>query len=185
MKHLLLAGVCFCILGVAVSTAKAMDQNIYSFTMKTIDGQEKSLADYQGKALLVVNTASHCGYTPQYASMEKLYGQYKDKGFEILAFPANNFGAQEPGTNQEIQMFCTTNFGTTFPLFSKISVKGEDSHPLYKYLTGISGFEGPITWNFNKFLIAPDGSVVARFDSGTDPLDAALVRKLKEVLPKG
>lgn len=159
-------------------------ENVHSFTVKTIDGTEKSLADYKGKALLVVNTASKCGYTKQYASLEKLYEQYRDKGFEVLAFPANNFGGQEPGSDPEIKEFCLLKYKTTFPIFSKVSVKGGDITPLYMYLTTQSGFDGDIKWNFNKFLVDPDGKVVARFDSPVDPLDGQVVAKLEEILPK-
>lgn len=157
--------------------------NIYSFTMKTIDDQEKSLADYKGKVLLVVNTASKCGFTPQYAGLEKLYEKYKARGFEILAFPANNFMGQEPGNNSEIKEFCSLKFHTTFPLFSKISVKGKDVHPLYAYLTHDTDFKGTIGWNFNKFLIDSQGRVVARFGSTTDPLSKDLISKLEAALP--
>ena len=158
-------------------------QNVHSFTIKTIAGNEKSLADYKGKALLLVNTASRCGFTPQYKSMEELYQKYKDRGFEILAFPANNFMNQEPGGDKEIQELCSLKFHTTFPLFSKISVRGGDIHPLYKYLTTESGFDGPIKWNFNKFLVNAEGYVAARFDSSTDPMSAKLVQELDKALP--
>jgi glutathione peroxidase len=160
------------------------DQNIYSFTMKNIDGEDVSLADYKGKAVLIVNTASKCGYTPQYSGLEKLYQQYKDRGFEILAFPANNFMGQEPGSDQEIKSFCQLKYKTTFPVFAKSSVKGADINPLYQYLTTQSGFTGPIKWNFNKFLVGADGQVVARFDSGVDPMAAELVAQVEKVLPK-
>ena len=158
-------------------------QNIYSFRVKTVEGGEKSLDDYKGKALLVVNTASRCGFTPQYKSLEALYQKYKDRGFEVLAFPANNFMNQEPGGDQEIQEFCSLKFHTTFPLFSKISVKGGDIHPLYKYLTTESGFNGAIKWNFNKFLVDSQGRVAARFASNTDPMAAELVQELEKLLP--
>ena len=157
---------------------------IYAFTMKTIDGREQLLAVYRGKALLVVNTASRCGFTPQYRSLEALYERYRERGFEILAFPANNFRSQEPGTDPEIKQFCELTYHVTFPLFSKISVKGDDLHPLYRYLTTAAGFNGPITWNFNKFLISPEGWVVARYDSQIDPLDPMLVSQLEAVLPR-
>ena len=157
--------------------------NLYSFAMKTIDGKEQKFSDYKGKALLIVNTASQCGFTPQYKSMETLYEQYKDQGLEVLAFPANNFKGQEPGTDEEIKDFCWRNYKTTFPLFAKISVAGDDMHPLYRYLTTQSGFDGPITWNFNKFLVDPNGKVVARFDSKVDPLAADVVEELEKILP--
>jgi len=156
------------------------DKNIYSFTMKTIDGNEKALADYKGKTLLIVNTASKCGFTPQYKSMQALYEKYKEKGFEILAFPANNFMGQEPGPNEEIKKFCELKYKTTFPLFSKISVKGKDIHPLYQYLTAEPGFNGDIAWNFNKFLIAPDGKVVARFGSKEDPMSETVITEIEK-----
>ena len=158
-------------------------KEIYSFTVTTIDGQPKSLNDYKGKALLIVNTASRCGFTPQYRSMEALYEKYKNSGFEILAFPANNFRNQEPGSDAEIKNFCALNYKTTFPVFSKISVKGDDIHPLYAYLTGAAGFEGPIKWNFNKFLVDPKGNIVARFDSPVDPLSADVTSRLEKILP--
>lgn len=165
--------------GEASMTAK----NIYTFTMKTIDGNEKNLGDFKGKVLLIVNTASFCGFTPQYKGLEALYERYKTRGFEILAFPANNFGAQEPGTDPEIKTFCETKYKVTFPLFSKISVKGGDMHPLYQHLTGTPGKSGPISWNFNKFLISPSGDVTARFDSRVDPLSVELTGELEKVLP--
>ena len=159
------------------------ETNIYSFIMKTIDGQEKTLGDYKGKALLIVNTASKCGFTPQYAGLEKLYEKYKGRGFEILAFPANNFMGQEPGDNKEIKEFCSLKFHTTFPLFSKINVKGKEIDPLYAYLTRDTDFKGDIGWNFNKFLVSPDGKVVARFGSTADPMSKDLVSKLEAILP--
>jgi glutathione peroxidase len=156
---------------------------IYDFTMKTIDGKNQSLADFKGKAVLIVNTASLCGHTPQYRSLETLYKQYKDQGFVVLAFPENNFKNQEPGTNEDIEKFCDLKYHVTFSLFSKISVKGNDIAPLYLYLTTQSGFNGPITWNFNKFLINPEGQVVARFDSKIDPLDPQVVAEIRKSLP--
>jgi glutathione peroxidase-family protein len=156
---------------------------IYSFTMRTIDGKDKSLADFKGKAVLIVNTASLCGHTPQYRSLETLYKQYKDQGFVVLAFPENNFKNQEPGTDAEIEKFCDLKYHVTFPVFSKISVKGDDIASLYLYLTTQSGFNGPITWNFNKFLINPQGQVVARFDSKIDPLDSQVVTEIRKSLP--
>jgi glutathione peroxidase len=171
------------VLGIA-ATASAGDAGVQAFTLNLNDGTPKKLADYKGKALLVVNTASKCGYTKQYAPMEQLYQKYKDRGFEVLAFPANNFMGQEPGTNEEIRAFCTAKFNTTFPLFAKISVKGDDIHPFYKYLTTLPGFEGDISWNFNKFLVDPNGKVVARFGTKVDPMSEEVTKKLEEVLPK-
>jgi glutathione peroxidase len=159
-------------------------KGVHDFSAKTIEGKDQALADYKGKALLIVNTASRCGFTPQYKSLQALYDQYQSKGLEILAFPANDFMSQEPGTDTEIKKFCTLKYNVSFPLFSKIHVKGGDMHPLYRYLTEGSEFRGPISWNFNKFLVAPDGRVVARFDSTVDPLSTELVKKVTEVLPK-
>jgi glutathione peroxidase len=161
----------------------AAREGIYAFTVKTIDGKEKSLADYRGRALLIVNTASLCGFTPQYRAMEALYGRFRKQGLEVLAFPANNFMNQEPGSDRAIREFCTTKYNVTFPLFGKISVKGKDIHPLYAWLTTKSGFPGDITWNFNKFMVDPSGRVVARYDSKTDPLALNLVRDLMKILP--
>ena len=157
--------------------------NIYSIPVKTIDGKRKNLSKYRGKTLLIVNTASFCGYTPQYKGMEDLYQKYKDQGLEVLAFPANNFKNQEPGSNAEIKDFCFREYKTTFPLFAKISVAGGDIHPLYQYLTAESGFNGPISWNFNKFVISPEGKVIARFDSKITPLDPQLVSTVEQNLP--
>ncbi|MGH7486914.1 MAG: glutathione peroxidase, partial [bacterium] len=167
----------------AASKGGAKPRTVLDFSAVTIDGTKEALSTYKGKALLIVNTASKCGYTPQYEGLEALYQKYRDRGFEVLAFPANNFGAQEPGTNDEIKTFCSTTYKTTFPLFSKISVKGKDIDPLYTYLTHDSGFKGDITWNFNKFLVAPDGKVVARFDSKIEPLSKELTTKLETILP--
>jgi len=156
---------------------------IHQFTVKTIDGKTRSLADYRGKTLLVVNTASKCGNTPQYKGLEALYDKYRARGFEVLAFPANNFMGQEPGTDAQIAEFCQLNYQVSFPLFSKISVKGKDVAPLYAWLTKDSGFPGDIGWNFAKFLVGPDGKVVARFDPRTQPEDPKLVAALEAALP--
>ena len=158
-------------------------KGVYSFSMKMIDGTMKSLADYRGKVLLIVNTASQCGYTKQYATLEKLFLANKDNGFVILGFPSNDFGEQEPGTDEEIQTFCSTKFNVTFDMFSKIGVKGEEMHPLYAYLTRESGQNGDITWNFNKFLVNRDGEVVARFGQKLDPMSDE-IRGLVESLTK-
>ena len=159
--------------------------SIHDFKVKTIDGKEASLSQYKGKALLIVNTASECGYTPQYAGLEALYEKYRDRGFAVLGFPSNDFGAQEPGTNAEIKKFCELRYKTTFPLFSKIPVKGPDADPLYKYLTALPGKQGGVvTWNFNKFLVSPDGKVIEHFDSRVEPMSPELTAKLESVLPK-
>ena len=166
----------------ATAKGKPVSRTLHEFKVRTIDGKSRSLAEYKGKALLVVNTASKCGFTPQYKGLEALYEKYRERGFEVLAFPANNFMGQEPGSDAEIAQFCELNYKTTFPLFSKISVKGKDIAPLYSWLTTESGFDGDIGWNFTKFLVGPDGKVVARFDLRTAPLDDKLVSKLEETL---
>jgi glutathione peroxidase len=155
---------------------------IYKFTMKTIDGQDRPLSSYRGKVLLLVNVASKCGFTPQYDSLEELYKRYKDKGFVVLGFPANEFGAQEPGTDADIKAFCGLKYGVTFDMFSKIVVKGAAIHPLYEFLTTKAGHNGEIPWNFSKFLVAKDGSVAERFGPDADPFDANVVAKIEELL---
>lgn len=167
----------------AVSGARTMTRTLHDFTVRTIDGKDRALALYKGRTLLVVNTASRCGFTSQYAGLEALAEKYRARGFEVLAFPANNFMGQEPGTDAEIAQFCELNYRTSFPLFSKISVRGKDIAPLYAWLTKESGFTGDIGWNFTKFLVGPDGRVVARFDSRTDPRDPKLVAALEAALP--
>ncbi len=155
---------------------------IYQFMLNNIDGQPVDLKRYQGKVLLLVNTASFCGNTPQYDGLQTLYEQYQAKGFEILAFPANNFGKQEPGTDEEIKSFCYTKYALDFPLFSKISVKGEDTHPLYQYLTKESPFPGEIEWNFQKFLVDRHGKVIARYRPGLKPLSQQIVTGIEQAL---
>jgi len=155
------------------------------FTVKTIDGKEQKLSDYKGKVVLLVNVASKCGLTPQYTALESTYEKYKDKGFVIIGFPANNFGSQEPGTNEEIKQFCTGKYNVTFPMMSKISVKGDDKHPLYKFLTeGKAGedFAGDIEWNFAKFLVDRNGNVIARFGSRTTPDSPQLTAAVEKAL---
>ena len=155
---------------------------VYDFMLNDIDGKPISLDQFRGKVLLLVNTASFCGNTPQYTDLEKLYEQYRAKGFEILAFPANNFGQQEPGTNEEIKTFCHTKYSLTFPLFSKISVKGNDKHPLYRYLTEQSPFPGEVEWNFQKYLVDRSGKVIARYHHRTKPLAPEVVQDVERVL---
>ena len=162
--------------------AKVPDAKLYSFVMKDIDGKDKKLSDYKGKALLLVNVASLCGNTPQYKGLEALYQKYHKQGFEILGFPANDFGHQEPGTNSENKQFCDTNFHVTFPMFSKIDVKGDKIDPLYHYLTTETAFKGDIEWNFGKFLVGRDGSILARFTPKTQPDDKALLAALEKDL---
>lgn len=152
---------------------------VYTFKLKTIDGKDFSLAKYKGKKLLIVNTASKCGFTPQYAELQKLADQYKDK-VVVVGFPANNFGGQEPGTNSEVKEFCQKNFGVTFPLSSKVSVKGDDIDPLFKYLTTEPNpdFTGEIKWNFEKFLIEENGKLIHRYRSTTKPLSDEITKAL-------
>jgi glutathione peroxidase len=151
---------------------------------QTINGDTMTLADFGGKVVLVVNVASKCGSTPQYAGLETLYEKYSADGFVVIGFPANNFKNQEPGTNEEIQNFCSTTYGVTFPLMSKISVLGKDIHPLYRYLTENGDPPGDITWNFNKFLIDKQGNIAARFDTKVTPNDSDLVAKIEALLKK-
>ena len=153
---------------------------VHEITVKNMAGEEQKLESYQGKVLLIVNVASRCGYTPQYKPLQELHEAYQERGLVVMGFPANNFGGQEPGSNQEIQTFCETKFGVTFPMFEKISVKGADQHPLYRTLTGE---QGDVTWNFNKFLVSPDGKVVKRFDSGVDPMGQELRTAIEQLLP--
>jgi glutathione peroxidase len=156
---------------------------VYDFSARTIDGKARKLSDYKGKVLLVVNTASQCGFTPQYKGLEALYKKYKSKGFAVLGFPSNQFGQQEPGPESEIAEFCEMNYGVTFPMFSKVDVNGDAAHPLFKYLTttkkGLLGSEG-IKWNFTKFLIGKDGEVIERYAPTTKPED--LERDVDEAL---
>jgi glutathione peroxidase len=183
------------LLFVAATTLKAWPGNdspkgekqpmIYTFALKSIDGKEVNLSQYRGKTLLLVNVASQCGYTPQYEGLQKIYSKYKDRGLVVLGFPANNFGAQEPGTDQEIKTFCSTRYNVTFPMFSKISVKGPDQHPLYQYLTNAGTnpkFAGEIKWNFNKFLIDKQGNITARFDSKDAPESETVVGAIEKAL---
>ncbi|HQC53128.1 MAG TPA: glutathione peroxidase [Lentisphaeria bacterium] len=160
-------------------------QTVHDFSAKSHDGKDIALADYKGKVLLIVNVASKCGFTAQYEGLQKLYEKYQDQGMVILGFPANDFLGQEPGTNDEIQQFCKLNYGVTFPVFAKISVKGKDIHPIYAYLTSKETnpeFGGAISWNFNKFLIGRDGKVLARFGSRTKPEDKKLVEAIEQAL---
>ncbi len=162
-----------------------MIESIYQIVATNIDGKPFSLSEYKGKVVLIVNVASRCGFTPQYEGLEKIYLKYKDKGFVILGFPANNFLGQEPGTDEEIKTFCSLKYNVTFPMFSKISVKGNDINPLYAYLTGKDTdpeFSGNITWNFNKFLIDRNGKIVNRFDSKITPEDPNLTGDVEKYL---
>lgn len=152
-------------------------QSIYDFKVKSLTGAELKLADYKGKKMLIVTTASKCGYTPQYAGLEKLYEEMKDKGLVIIGFPANEFGKQEPGSNEEIASFCEVNYGVTFPMAAKSVVKGDDISPLFDYLTNEAeklGFTDPIKWNFTKFLMDGEGKLVSVFPSKVDPMSEEL-----------
>jgi len=157
-----------------------MSNSIYEFTLNNIDGQPTPLKSFQGKVVLLVNVASQCGYTPQYAGLESLYEKYKDRGFVIVGVPANNFGGQEPGTNEEIKTFCTRKYNVTFPMMSKVSVKGSDITPLYGYLTAAKG--GDVKWNFTKFLIGKDGQVIDRFESKVTPDSPELAAAIDQAL---
>lgn len=182
-----------------------MTNDIYEIPVKTIDGQETNLGAYKDKVLLVVNVASKCGLTPQYAGLEKLYENYRDRGFEVLGFPANNFMGQEPGTEEEIKSFCDTNYNVQFPLFSKISVKGDDRHELYRHLTetkpetdvndggleeNLKGYgstrsePSEVLWNFEKFLVGKNGEIAARFAPDVQPDDRRLTEKIEAELAK-
>lgn len=180
--------------------------SIYSYDVETIKGEQVSMEQFKGKVLVVVNTASKCGFTPQYSDLQKLYEQYKDQGLEILGFPSNQFGEQEPGANSDVQSFCEINYGVTFPLFSKIDVRDETAHPLFRYLTEQAPFDGfntneasgkmlnaflteklphflegnAIKWNFTKFLIDREGNVVKRFESTDEPL--AMTADIEQLL---
>lgn len=155
--------------GVAGAASKPTMHTLYDFKVKRADGHEAALSAYKGKVVLLVNTASRCGFTPQYQALEAIHRQFGARGFTVLAFPANDFMGQEPGSDQEIQKFCTDKYATTFPVFAKISVRGSAMPPLYAWLTKDTGFAGDIPWNFTKFLIGPDGRVVARFNPMTKP----------------
>jgi glutathione peroxidase len=164
--------------------ASEEEKMIYDFSVKSIDGKEVQLKDYKGKVLLIVNTASKCGFTPQYKDLQEIYQKYKEKGLLILGFPANDFGQQEPGNNPEIKEFCSLNYQVDFPLFEKISVKGESQHPLFKFLTEQKNpdFTGEIKWNFEKILIGRDGQLLRRFRSKVKPSDSEMVEAIETAL---
>jgi glutathione peroxidase len=159
--------------------------SVLAFQVQDIDGKTVDLSKYKGEVLLIVNTASQCGYTPQYEGLERIYEKFKDRGFEVLAFPANEFGHQEPGTNPEIKSFCSSKYNVTFPLFSKIVVKGNGIHPLYQFLTSRETdpkFHGAIPWNFAKFLVNRKGEVIARFEPGDEPESAKVAKAIETAL---
>jgi len=168
-----------------LATMEPIPTSIYDFKLPNIEGQEISFDQYKGKVLVLVNVASRCGYTPQYADLQQFYDEYKDRGVVVMGFPANNFGGQEPGSNEEIQEFCTSKFSVTFPMFSKISVRGDDMHPLYTYLTekdhnGV--MDSDVSWNFNKYIIDREGRLVHHFKSGVNPSDDKFRTSIEELL---
>jgi glutathione peroxidase len=169
-----------------VASAHAAPKSIYDFTLPLLNGKDAPLASYKGKVVLVVNVASRCGFTPQYTALEATYEKYKDQGFVIIGFPANNFGGQEPGTNEEIAKFCTGKYNVTFPVYGKISVKGDDQAPLYSYLTKDANpsVAGDIKWNFTKFLVDRDGHVVERFESAVTPDSPEVIAAIEAQLKK-
>ncbi|HEX9334337.1 MAG TPA: glutathione peroxidase [Pseudonocardiaceae bacterium] len=161
--------------------------SVYDIELTTLAGEPTTLAGLRGKAMLIVNVASQCGLTPQYGGLERLQERYADRGFSVVGFPSNNFGNQEPGTAEEIQTFCSTTYGVTFPMMAKIDVNGPDRHPLYQELVQVpdaDGATGDVQWNFEKFLVDPDGTVVGRFRPRTEPEDTDVVKALEAVLPK-
>ncbi|QDU37285.1 Hydroperoxy fatty acid reductase gpx1 [Maioricimonas rarisocia] len=188
-RNLLLAACILTLsLGQFVAAESQKDSKVddaLSFKMESLTGDEVDLSKYRGKVVLMVNVASECGATPQYAPLQGLYSKYKDKGLVVLGFPCNQFGSQEPGTSQEIRQFCTANYGVTFPMFAKINVNGEEAAPLYKYLTSKETnpkHAGPIGWNFEKFLIDRDGNVVERFPTPVDPASDDVVEAIEREL---
>jgi glutathione peroxidase len=163
--------------------AASAAESLYDISLKDIDGKPTSLKAYKGQVLLIVNVASKCGYTPQYAGLEKLQQDFKDKGFTVLGFPCNQFGGQEPGTSEQIKQFCSSKYQVTFPLFEKLEVNGPDRHPLYSALAGKSSpFPGNIKWNFSKFVVGRDGTILKRFDSATKPGSPELVQAVETAL---
>ena len=179
MKKLLLFAA---LVGMSVMAA---EKSVYDFTLNSIDGQPTPLSSFKGKVVLLVNVASRCGFTPQYSALESSYEKYKDRGFVIVGIPANNFGGQEPGTNEEIKTFCTAKYHVTFPMMAKVSVKGGDITPLYQFLTDKSlhpDTGGDIGWNFTKFLVGPDGKVIARFDSKVEPDSPEMTSAIEKAL---
>lgn len=162
---------------------RAETPRLDTIPLRDIDSKETTLQPYTGKVLLIVNVASECGYTPQYAGLEALWRKYRDRGLVVLGFPCNDFGEQEPGSNADIKKFCTSRYEVTFPMFEKIHVKGAEQHPLYGALTGTAaGFPGEVQWNFGKFLVSRDGKLLARYDSDTEPESATLADAIEKAL---
>jgi glutathione peroxidase len=176
----LLLGLVILLMGASLFAASS----IYDFTLPSIDGKPAPLANYKGKVVLLVNVASRCGFTPQYTALESTYEKYKDQGFVILGFPANNFGSQEPGTNAEIKTFCQSKYSVTFPMYGKVSVKGDDQTPLYQYLTKEANptVAGDIKWNFTKFLVDRNGKVVARFEPDVTPDSPQITAEIEKLV---
>lgn len=177
MRYLVI-GLLFCLSLLAATS-------VYDFSLNSIDGQPAPIAAYKGKVLLLVNVASKCGFTPQYKALEALYEKYKDQGLVVIGFPANNFMAQEPGTNEEIKTFCSRTYNVTFPMYSKISVKGDDKAPIYQFLTDKTANPntgGEIQWNFTKFLVGKDGTVIARFEPKVKPDSPEVVSAIEKAL---
>ncbi len=182
MKSLCLLLTTCCILLMSASLF-ADDAKLYTIPLKDIDGKDTTLKTYAGKPLLVVNVASKCGYTSQYTGLEAVWRKYKDQGLVVLGFPSNDFGGQEPGTNEEIKQFCSSKFDVTFPMFDKVTVKGDGQSPLYTALTGPeSPVPGPVKWNFGKFLIGRDGKIIARYDSKVAPESPELTQAIEAAL---
>ncbi|KHE92151.1 MAG: Hydroperoxy fatty acid reductase gpx1 [Candidatus Scalindua brodae] len=169
-------------LGVIAFAQNVESSQFYDIEVESIEGKTYTLSEYQGKVVLIVNTASKCGYTPQYKTLQSLYEQYKGKGLVVLGMPCNQFGSQEPGTEAEIKKFCELNYGVTFPLLKKADVRGPNQHPLYQYLLKESSSSKDISWNFEKFLIGRDGKIKNRFSTGTTPLSKAVVSSIKRAL---
>jgi glutathione peroxidase len=190
MRSVALAGITAVVLMITVvSVAQDKPQekpvpDTLNFRMKSLTGQDVNLADYSGKVILMVNTASKCGYTPQYEGLQALYTKYKDKGLVLLGFPSNDFGGQEPGTDSQIAEFCKANYGVTFPMFSKVAVKGDQKVALYKYLTEHAPTTGEIKWNFEKFLIGKEGKIVNRFLSKIEPTSDEITKAVEAELAK-
>ena len=183
-------GVKPCLLAILIMTssfaAAQTPTSLYDIPIKDLSGKEASLAPYKGKVLLLVNVASKCGLTRQYAALEQLHSKYKDRGFSVLGFPCNDFMGQEPGTPEQIQQFCSATYGVTFPLFEKLHVKGPGQHPLYAFLTGKgAAFPGNIAWNFGKFLVGRDGKILARFEPKTTPDSPEAVKAVEAALATG
>jgi len=181
-KLLVLAMLCLLICAAGVIGG---EKSVFDYTLNTIDGQPAPLSAYKGNVVMLVNVASRCGFTPQYTALEAIYEKYKDRGFVIIGIPANNFGAQEPGTNQEIKTFCQSKYNVKFPMMSKVSVKGDDKTPLYQYLTDKSANPktgGDIQWNFTKFLVGPDGQIITRFEPAVTPDSPEVAAAIEKAL---